>query len=199
MFTGIIEELGEVEAIDFSADAARLRIKAAATLSDLQRGDSISVNGVCLTAVDIEGGKFAADVMRETLDRSSLGELRVGTRVNLERAMSAQSRFGGHMVLGHVDAVGKVVSRERSEHWDWLRIRVPIELLRYIVLKGSIAIDGVSLTVNEVVDETSTIGFSLIPETLSKTVLGLKDVGETVNLEVDIMAKHIEKLLEARS
>lgn len=199
MFTGIIEELGEVLSLEFSADAARIRIGAGKTMGDLGRGDSISVNGVCLTAIEIERGAFSADVMRETLNRSSLGALEVGSRVNLERAMAADSRFGGHLVLGHVDGVGEVASREKSEHWDWLRIRVPAELLRYIVLKGSIAIDGVSLTVNEIDDEARTVGFSLIPETLERTVLGLKRSGDPVNLEVDIMAKHIERLLEARA
>lgn len=199
MFTGIIEELGEVLRLDFSADAARIKIGATTALGDLKRGDSIAVNGVCLTAVDIDGKGFSADVMRETLERSSLGALEVGSGVNLERAMAADSRFGGHLVLGHVDGVGEVASREKSEHWDWLRIRVPAELLRYVVLKGSIAIDGVSLTVNEIDDEARTVGFSLIPETLARTVLGLKQPGDPVNLEVDIMAKHIERLLEARA
>ena len=153
--------------------------------------------GACLTAVEIGDGTFTADVMRETLRLTSLGELREGDPVNLERAMTANRRFGGHMVLGHVDGLGKVESREPSENWEWVRVRVPAELMKYVVLKGSITIDGISLTVNEI--NENLIGFSLIPETLRLTTLGSKQPGQSVNVEVDVMAKHIERLLEARS
>jgi riboflavin synthase len=197
MFTGIIEELGKVVAIEEQGDAMRLTIEGPLVTSDVSRGDSISVCGACLTAVEIEDGKFTADVMKETLRLTSLGSLSVGSPVNLERAMTAATRFGGHVVLGHVDGVGTVISREPSEHWEWVRVSVPRELMKYVVLKGSITIDGISLTVNEVGDDF--IGLSLIPETLRLTTLGSKQPGDKVNVEVDVMAKHIEKLLQERS
>ena len=197
MFTGIIEELGRVKAIEQQADAVRLTIEGPIAVSDVKRGDSIAVSGTCLTAVEFDESTFTADVMKETLDRTSLSELKVGDAVNLERAMTAATRFGGHVVQGHVDGVGKIISREPSENWDWLRVSIPAELMKYIVLKGSITIDGVSLTVNEVGDDF--IGLSLIPETLALTTLGSKQVGAKVNVEADVMAKHIERLLEARN
>ncbi len=197
MFTGIVEELGKVVAIEEQGDALRLTIEGPLVTSDVSRGDSISVCGACLTAVEIEDGKFTADVMKETLRLTSLGSLSVGSPVNLERAMTAATRFGGHVVLGHVDGVGTVISREPSEHWEWVRVSVPRELMKYVVLKGSITIDGISLTVNEVGDDF--IGLSLIPETLRLTTLGSKQPGDKVNVEVDVMAKHIEKLLQERS
>lgn len=197
MFTGIVEELGKVVAIEEQGDAMRLTIEGPLVTSDVSRGDSISVCGACLTAVEIEDGKFTADVMKETLRLTSLGSLSVGSPVNLERAMTAATRFGGHVVLGHVDGVGTVISREPSEHWEWVRVSVPRELMKYVVLKGSITIDGISLTVNEVGDDF--IGLSLIPETLRLTTLGSKQPGGKVNVEVDVMAKHIEKLLQERS
>ena len=197
MFTGIVEELGKVVAIEEQGDAMRLTIEGPLVTSDVSRGDSISVCGACLTAVEIEDGKFTADVMKETLRLTSLGSLSVGSPVNLERAMTAATRFGGHVVLGHVDGVGTVISREPSEHWEWVRVWVPRELMKYVVLKGSITIDGISLTVNEVGDDF--IGLSLIPETLRLTTLGSKQPGDKVNVEVDVMAKHIEKLLQERS
>ena len=197
MFTGIIEELGRVEAIEELDDSIRLTIHGPLVTSDISRGDSISVSGACLTAVEIENGSFTADVMKETLKLTSLGSLEVGSPVNLERAMTAATRFGGHVVLGHVDGVGEVVSREPSEHWEWVRVSVPRELTKYVVLKGSITIDGISLTVNEVGDDF--VGLSLIPETLRLTTLGSKKPGDKVNVEVDVMAKHIEKLLQERS
>ncbi|MEY4294079.1 MAG: hypothetical protein RIR29_729 [Actinomycetota bacterium] len=197
MFTGIIEELGRVKAIEQQADAVRLTIEGPLAVSDVKRGDSIAVSGTCLTAVEFDKSTFTADVMKETLDRTSLSELKVGDGVNLERAMTAATRFGGHVVQGHVDGVGKIISREPSENWEWLRVSVPTELMKYIVLKGSITIDGVSLTVNEVGDDF--IGLSLIPETLALTTLGSKQVGAKVNVEADVMAKHIERLLEARN
>jgi riboflavin synthase len=196
MFTGIIEELGKIERIEQLKDAVRLQISGSLVTEGLKRGESIAVSGACLTAVDILPNGFTADVMLETLKRTSLGTAGAGDVVNLERAMSASSRFGGHMVQGHVDGVGKIVSREPSEHWEWLRISVPAELMKYVVLKGSISFDGVSLTVNEIAENT--VGVSLIPETLALTTLGSKPVGAEVNVEVDIMAKHIERLLAAR-
>lgn len=197
MFTGIIEELGSVVAIEEQPDAKRITFSGPLVTSDVGRGDSIAVNGACLTAVEIASGTFTADVMHETLRLTALGSLSVGSVVNLERAMNAATRFGGHMVLGHVDGVGEIVSRKPSENWEWVTIRIPAELMKYVVLKGSITIDGISLTVNEVT--SATVSFSLIPETLRLTTLGPKGVGDLVNVEVDIMAKHIEKLIESRN
>ena len=197
MFTGIVEELGRVKAIEQQADAVRLTIEGPIAVSDVKRGDSIAVSGTCLTAVEFDTTTFTADVMKETLDRTSLSELKVGDPVNLERAMTAATRFGGHVVQGHVDGVGHIISREPSENWEWLRVSIPAKLMKYIVLKGSITIDGVSLTVNEVGEDF--IGLSLIPETLALTTLGSKSVGAKVNVEADVMAKHIERLLEARN
>jgi len=196
MFTGIIEELGKVVAIEAQPDAKRMTFEGATVTSDVSRGDSIAVCGACLTAVELEPGRFTADVMNETLRLTNLGDLAVGDPVNLERAMNATTRFGGHMVLGHVDGVGTVVSREPSENWEWVRVSIPEELAKYVVLKGSITIDGISLTVNEV--NGNVLGFSLIPETLRLTTLGSKQPGDRVNIEADVMAKHIERLLEAR-
>ena len=197
MFTGIVEELGSVVSIEEQPDAKRITFSGPLVTSDVHRGDSIAVNGACLTAVEIDGSTFTADVMHETLRLTALGDLAVGSPVNLERAMNASTRFGGHMVLGHVDGVGEVVSRTPSDNWEWVTIAIPAPLLKYVVLKGSITIDGISLTVNEVT--SSTVSFSLIPETLRLTTLGSKGVGSLVNVEVDIMAKHIEKLLESRN
>lgn len=196
MFTGIIEELGKVIAIEVQPDAVRLTVGASKVLSDIGRGDSISCSGTCLTAIEIDENGFTADVMLETLKLSSLSQVKVGDPINLERAMSAATRFGGHIVQGHVDGVGELVSREESENWEWVRIRVPKELMKYVVLKGSITFDGISLTVNEIVDDV--IGLSLIPETLKVTTLGYKSPGDLVNVEVDILAKHIERLLESK-
>jgi len=197
MFTGIVEELGKVVAIEEQPDAKRITFSGPLVTSDVSRGDSISVNGACLTAVEISNGTFTADVMHETLRLTSLGDLSVGSSVNLERAMNASTRFGGHMVLGHVDGKGTIVGRTPSSNWEWVTIQIPRELMKYVVLKGSITIDGISLTVNEVTDET--VSFSLIPETLRLTTLGSKQVGDHVNVEADIMAKHIEKLMESRN
>ena len=197
MFTGIIEELGTIVAIEEQEDAKRITIQGLLVTSDVSRGDSIAVSGTCLTAVELEGDKFTADVMNETLRLTSLGGAKVGDRVNLERAMNATTRFGGHMVLGHVDGLAEIRSRELSENWEWVRVNVPADLMRYIVLKGSITVDGVSLTVNEIGEDF--IGLSLIPETMRLTTLGTKQPGDKVNLEVDIMAKHIERLMEGRN
>lgn len=197
MFTGIIEELGTITEIETQPDAKRITIQGAVVTSDVSRGDSIAVSGACLTAIELEGDKFTADVMNETLRLTSLGGAKVGDRVNLERAMNATTRFGGHMVLGHVDGLGEIRNRELSENWEWVRVNVPAELMRYIVLKGSITVDGVSLTVNEIGE--GFIGLSLIPETMRLTTLGSKQPGDKVNIEVDIMAKHIERLMEGRN
>jgi riboflavin synthase len=194
MFTGIIEELGKVSAIESQPDAIRLTISCGKVLSDLKRGDSISCSGTCLTAIDIDGNSFTADVMLETLKCSSLNEVKVGDVINLERAMQHETRFGGHIVQGHVDGVGEVISREKSDNWDWVRVRIPADLMKYVVMKGSITIDGISLTVNEVGDDH--IAVSLIPETLEVTTLGYKQPGDKVNVEADVLAKHIERLLQ---
>jgi len=210
MFTGIIEELGTVEAIEQQQDAIRLTVRGPLATSDVNRGDSIAVSGTCLTAVEIDksAGVFTADVMHETLRLTSLKGIKVGDRVNLERAMTAATRFGGHVVQGHVDGVGRILSVEPSDNWTWVRIAIPAELMKYVVLKGSITLDGVSLTVNEVSDAQTGgsasasnepfIGVSLIPETLALTTFGVKKPGDLVNVEADVMAKHIERLLEAR-
>jgi riboflavin synthase len=196
MFTGIIEELGRVKAIEQQSDAVRLTIEGPLVTSDAHRGDSIAVCGTCLTVIEFGNGEFTADVMKETLDKTSLSSIKVGDPVNLERAMTAETRFGGHVVQGHVDGVGEIISRQPSENWEWLRISIPRELMKYVVYKGSITLDGVSLTVNELGDDY--VGLSLIPETLAITTLGSKVVGDKVNVEADVMAKHIERLLEAR-
>ena len=197
MFTGIVEELGRVKAIEVQPDALRLTIEGPLVVSDVKRGDSIAVSGTCLTAVEHDVTTFTADVMQETLRLTSLDGIKVGDPVNLERAMTAATRFGGHVVQGHVDGVGEIISRDPSENWEWLRVRIPVDLMKYVVLKGSITIDGVSLTVNEVGPDH--IGLSLIPETLALTTLGSKKPGDKVNVEADVMAKHIERLLEARN
>ncbi len=196
MFTGIIEELGKVSAIEKQPDAIRLTIECKEVLSDLKRGDSISCSGTCLTAIEIDDSNFTADVMLETIRRSSLDGVKVGDPINLERAMTAATRFGGHVVQGHVDGVGEIVSREKSENWDWVKIRLPEDLMKYVVHKGSITLDGISLTVNDV--DGNVIAVSLIPETLRVTTLGYKNPGDKVNVEADVMAKHIERLMEKR-
>jgi riboflavin synthase len=197
MFTGIVEELGRVKAIELQADALRLTIEGPLVVSDANRGDSIAVCGTCLTVVEHDATSFTADVMQETLNLTSLAGIKVGDPVNLERAMTAATRFGGHVVQGHVDGLGEIIGRTPSENWELVQVRIPKKLMKYIVLKGSITIDGVSLTVNEVGDDF--IGLSLIPETLALTTLGTKQPGDKVNVEADVMAKHIERLLEARN
>ncbi|MFD7550800.1 riboflavin synthase [Streptomyces sp. NPDC059578] len=196
MFTGIVEELGEITAVQELGDASRFRLRGAVVTQDAGHGDSIAVNGVCLTVVELTGDEFTADVMAETLKRSSLGALAVGSRVNLERPTAVGARLGGHIVQGHVDGTGTVLAREPSEHWEIVRISLPRELARYVVEKGSITVDGVSLTVVEAGDEHFTV--SLIPTTLDLTTLGIKRPGDPVNLEVDVIAKYVERLLGAR-
>ena len=193
MFTGIVEELGAIRAVRRGAASAVLSIGAAEVLSDLKIGDSVAVNGVCLTVTSLDDGGFTADVMHETLNRSSLGALAPGGRVNLERAMPANGRFGGHIVSGHIDGTGKVASVRPDDNALWYTIYAAPELLRCIVEKGSITIDGISLTV-AAVDDTS-FSVSLIPHTAAVTTLGKKRAGDTVNLETDIIGKYVEKLL----
>jgi riboflavin synthase len=193
VFTGIVEELGEVVARTELPDAARLTVRGPLVTSDVAAGDSIAVNGVCLTVVESAGGSFTADVMHETLKRSSLGELSAGSPVNLERAVRVQDRLGGHLVQGHVDGTGEVLSVEKAEHWTVVTVSLPDDLARYVVEKGSITVDGVSLTVSAVGHRDFEV--SLIPTTLERTTLGRTGVGDAVNLEVDITAKYVEKLL----
>ncbi|MFD3535005.1 riboflavin synthase [Streptomyces sp. NPDC058664] len=195
MFTGIVEELGEVVAVEQLEDASRFRLRGPLVTEGAQHGDSIAVNGVCLTVVEFGDGEFTADVMAETLKRSSLGALAIGSRVNLERPMAVGGRLGGHIVQGHVDGTGTILERTPSEHWELVKVGLPAHLSRYVVEKGSITVDGVSLTVVEVTDDWFTI--SLIPTTLDLTTLGIKKSGDPVNLEVDVIAKYVERLLGA--
>lgn len=194
MFTGIVEELGTVAALERLDDAARITIDCG-LLDDVRPGDSISVNGCCLTVVEHDERRWTADVMQETLDKTGLGALRAGDRVNLERAVPASARLGGHIVQGHVDGVGTVVARHPSEHWEVVEVSLPPGLAPLLVDKGSIAVDGVSLTVVTVGDDSFTV--SLIPETLARTTLGTRAVGEHVNLEADVLAKHVARLVTA--
>ncbi len=197
MFTGIVEELGEVVAWEDLADAARITVAGPTVTTDACHGDSIAVNGVCLTVVGNENGSFTADVMRETLQRSSLGALGVGSPVNLERAVRLQDRLGGHVVQGHVDGTAEIVAVTPDAHWTVVRLSLPADLDRYVVPKGSITVDGISLTVADTAP--GWLEVSLIPTTLGLTTLGHKAVGDPVNLEVDITAKYVEKLLAARA
>lgn len=191
MFTGIVEEMGCVKSVQHGAVSSFVEIKAEAVLSDAHIGDSIAVNGVCLTVTDITADSFRADVMNETLKRSSLGDLRQGSNVNLERAMSANGRFGGHIVSGHIDGTGTITDIKKDGIAVWYTITTSPEILRYIVEKGSVAIDGISLTVADVSD--SDFKISVIPHTAAQTVLGFKKSGDTVNIENDIIGKYVEK------
>ena len=193
MFTGIVEELGTIVALEDQGDAVRLTVNGPLVTSDAGEGDSIAVNGCCLTVVTHHDGSFTADVMHETLAKTSLGAFEPGTRVNLERAVTPTTRLGGHIVQGHVDGTGTVVSRTPSEHWEIVEISVPADLERYLVAKGSITVDGISLTVVDVTADAFTV--SLIPETLARTTLGFKQPGDVVNLEVDVIAKYVEKMV----
>jgi riboflavin synthase len=195
MFTGIVAELGEVAGIEQRGDAARLTIRG--STEDVSPGESIAVNGVCLTVTGILEGTFTADVMGETLDRSGLGALTPGAPVNLERSVRLADRLGGHLVQGHVDGTGTIISRSPADHWDQVRISLPASISRYVVHKGSIAVDGISLTVSALgppVDDTW-FEVCLIPETLKRTTMGTRQPGDVVNLEVDVIAKYVERLL----
>ncbi|CAB4744367.1 MAG: riboflavin synthase [Actinobacteria bacterium] len=196
MFTGIVEERGTVASIEQLTNAARVAIRGSVVLSDVRAGDSIAVNGVCLTVVDLGPDYFTADVMEETLKRSSLDAVAAGSEVNLERAARLDSRLGGHLVQGHVDGTGAVLAIEPDAHWTAMRISLPVDLGRYVVEKGSITVDGVSLTVVAVDDEAFSV--SLIPTTLAETTLGWRQVGDRVNLEVDAIAKYVERLMQGR-
>jgi len=209
MFTGIVEDLGEVEAVEHGIDSARILVRSAKVTVGTRPGDSIAVNGVCLTVTGIITSRprpagtppdppgdprgFVADVMGETLAQSSLKEAAPGTKVNLERSVRLEDRLGGHLVQGHVDGTATIVGRDPQENWEVVRISLPPGLARYVVHKGSITVDGVSLTVSAITGDWFEV--SLIPETLSRTTLGVKQPGETVNLEVDVIAKYVEKLL----
>ena len=211
MFTGIVEELGRVVRLETVEDSARLTVEAPTVTQDVSLGDSVSVNGCCLTVAAVHGSTFTADLMAETLTRTTLGSQAPGDPVNLERALRASDRLGGHIVQGHVDATAEVLNHHRGEHWDLLRIGLPQEIARYVAVKGSVALDGVSLTVVDVVDASSTLDVApvpgagaslsvgLIPETLRRTTLGTRRPGERVNLEVDVLAKYAERLLGART
>ncbi|KJX75629.1 riboflavin synthase [Mycobacterium lepromatosis] len=198
MFTGIVEELGEVVGRDVHADAAHLIIRGCTVTADAGHGDSIAVNGVCLTVMELlPDGQFSADVMAETLHRSNLSELRVGSRVNLERAVAINGRLGGHIVQGHVDGTGEVVARTPSDHWEVVRIEVPPVVARYLVERGSITVDGISLTVSGLgAEPRDWLEVSLIPTTRELTTLGRTPVGTQVNLEVDVIAKYVERLIQ---
>ena len=201
MFTGIVEEVGVLLAREELQDSARLRIRARRALEGVALGDSIAVNGICLTVTGADGEEWTTDVMAETLRRSSIGALGAGDPVNLERAVTAHTRLGGHLVQGHVDGVGTVLTRTPGEHWEVVRIALPAGLARYVVEKGSITVDGVSLTVSAVsaVDDPEPwFEVSLIPTTLRETTLGAVPPGSPVNLEVDVIAKYVERLLGAR-
>ena len=197
MFTGLVQELGTVAALEQQADALRLSIRAPQTVSDARLGDSIAINGVCLTIAELDGDIFCADVMQESLDRTGLGQLKEGARVNVEPALLPTTRLGGHMMQGHVDGTARLVSREHSEHWDVLRFSLPRDLARYVVEKGSIAVNGTSLTVSAVGEDWFEV--SLIPTTLRETTHGESKVGDIVNLEVDVLAKYAEKMLHPES
>lgn len=196
MFTGIVEERGRVASVTPMGDSVRLVISGSSVLDGTRHGDSIAVNGVCLTVVEADAETFSADVMQETLDRSSLGAAAPGTAVNLERAARLDSRIGGHLVQGHVDATGVLLAVEPSDNWTVMRFSLPHDLARYVVEKGSITVDGVSLTVVDAARDSFSV--SLIPTTLQVTTLGDRRVGDRVNLEVDAIAKYVERLLEWR-
>ena len=208
MFTGIVEELGRIVRLETVEDSARLTVEAPTVTQDVSLGDSVSVNGCCLTVAEPRHDAFTADLMAETLTRTTLGSQAPGDPVNLERALRASDRLGGHIVQGHVDATAEVLDHHRGEHWDLLRIGLPQEIARYVAVKGSVALDGVSLTVVDVVDASNvtpvpgagaSLSVGLIPETLRRTTLGTRRPGERVNLEVDVLAKYAERLLGART
>lgn len=196
MFTGIIEEIGEMVRMEAASTSGKIELKADKVLEDTKIGDSIAVNGVCLTVIRLKGDGFVADVMPETLKRSNLGQLSPGSRVNLERAMAMNGRFGGHIVSGHIDGTGTIEKVWREQNAVWYTVRTPGELMRYIVEKGSIAIDGTSLTVAKVTKESFSV--SIIPHTLGETILGQKKAGDVVNLENDIIGKYVERFMQPK-
>jgi riboflavin synthase len=198
MFTGIVEEVGSVIALEPHATGARLKVACRTVLEDATEGSSIAVNGCCLTALDLSRGSFSADLAPETLLRTNLGDLKAGSRVNLERPLAANGRLSGHIVQGHVDGVGELISFELlgEDNW-WLKIRVPVELDRYLVYKGSVAVDGISLTIATL--ERDVMGITIIPHTVENTCLSGYQPGARVNLECDILAKHVEKLMALRA
>jgi riboflavin synthase len=200
VFTGIVEELGEVVGMDLTGDSARIRVRGPLVTGGASRGDSIAINGVCLTVTGTQDGEFSADVMGETLDHSSLGTLGEGAVVNLERPMRPDGRLGGHIVQGHVDGTGTILTRRPAGASETVRISIPDALARYVVLKGSVAVDGISLTVSALGDDAAGAWFevSLIPETLARTTLGRRRPSEIVNIEVDMIAKYVERLLAGR-
>lgn len=193
MFTGIIEEIGKIQGIQKRASSAVLSVQASEIMQDIHLGDSIAVNGVCLTAASISPNGFTTDVMHETLDRSSLGNLRIGSHVNLERAMTANGRFGGHIVSGHIDGTGTILDIRKDDNAVWYTIKAPLPILRYVIEKGSIAIDGISLTVAKVCRDGFSV--SIIPHTASLTTLSSRRVGDLVNLENDCIGKYVERLM----
>ncbi|HEY6496740.1 MAG TPA: riboflavin synthase [Trebonia sp.] len=210
MFTGIVEDLGEVEAVEHLGDFARIHVRSTVVTQDTRVGDSICVNGVCLTVTGLITSRparagaaapepsatplgFAADVMGETLRHSSLKSVAPGTKVNLERSVRLEDRLGGHLVQGHTDGTGTIIGRDPQQNWDVVRIGLPADLARYVVYKGSITVDGISLTVSAI--DADWFEVSLIPETLKRTTLGVKQAGDEVNLEVDVIAKYVEKLV----
>lgn len=195
MFTGLVQELGKVTSIDHGASSAVITVKAPVSAQNISVGDSIAVNGVCLTAIEVLDGAFAADVMVQTLRMTNLGELTVGSPVNIELSARLDSLMGGHIVQGHVDGVGKVVERAPGEKWEKFVVSIPEHLSPFIVNQGSIAFDGVSLTVGEIDDANLRVTVWLIPETLAKTNLAQKQVGDTVNVEVDVLAKYVQRLI----
>lgn len=197
MFTGIVEELGEITGIEPRGDSVTFTVRGPLVTEDAVHGASIAVNGVCLTVVDVQDGAFTADVIKETLDKSSLGVLEPGSKVNLERPVRLSDRLGGHLVQGHVDGVGTIISREPGERWDVVTVSLPADLGRYLVDKGSITVDGISLTVVEAGADRFSV--ALIPTTLAMTTLGHKKPGDPVNLEVDVVAKYVERMLGDRS
>lgn len=197
MFTGLVQDVGTVMNIQTGTESSILQVKTKLA-TELKIGDSISVNGVCLTAIEVSGETFSADVMIQTLKLSNLGQLKIGGKVNTELATRADARLGGHIVQGHVDGVGEVVSSTPGEKWQKFVISIPSKLQRYVVNQGSICVDGVSLTVGEINDANSQVTLWLIPETLSKTTLGEKQSGDQVNIEVDVLAKYVERLVAAQ-
>lgn len=194
MFTGIVEELGTVVSLRLLEDSATIAVHGPLVTSDAQHGASISVNGVCLTVTSLNDEEFTADVMLQTLDLTNLGSLAVGDRVNLERAMRADSRFGGHVVQGHVDSKSQVLSRTPSDMWEVVRFEMPTSIAKYIAKQGSISIDGISLTVSNLGEDWFEV--SLIPTTLNLTTLGAKKVGDSVNIETDVLARHVERIIQ---